>query len=172
MRDEPDDTPIPDAFQPSDYHVRALERARAKVEELKSMSKPAQWNYGAELKRQELASCQEGIKRAKKAQSRLLAMRKSVLAWAPPSSDHQGLKDFMLQQIDQTLKFDGDDYYVKMLAAANKRHPMEYFASAQRSALDSIAHHTKENQEEIARAASRTKWVQDLRTSLRAVSVP
>ncbi len=31
MRDEPSDAPIPEAFTPSDYHVKALAEARAKL---------------------------------------------------------------------------------------------------------------------------------------------
>src|ERR1017187_4280321 len=155
MRDDPSDTPIPDTFQPSDYHVRALAEARLQVEELTSMSIPAQLNYGAGLKKQDLTSHQQGLKKAKEAYGRLFTMRKKVVEWHAPSPDHQGLKDFMLQQIDDTIKFDDYvAYYVEELAKAQQKHPMEYFAEAKQRALHSIKYHTKENQEEIALAAS------------------
>jgi hypothetical protein len=92
-------------------------------------------------------------------------MRSKVADWQPPRTDHQGLKDFMIEQLDQTISFDGKpgDFY---LEKAVRVSGAQWRSDKLQEITRSIEYHTKEQKSEVERVATRNKWVADLRKSL------
>jgi hypothetical protein len=168
LRDEPMDAPIPDEFTPSDYHKRALAEAQAKLTALNNMTLSERVEYGQEKQKAAVQQRQELIESAKKAARKLILMKAKVLAWEPPSSDHVGLKNFMLEQIDSTLQFDGRaDGYTDEIKNLEMRPFEQFFRDSVEEAQNSIAYHIEQDREELERTHSRTAWIQDLRNSLK-----
>jgi hypothetical protein len=91
---------------------------------------------------------------------------KEVKAWKPPSKDHQGLKDFMVQQLEDTIKFDCDfSYYENNINQA--KPSLEDFKKDGIKLLEDLVKSRKKSwDEEVSRVKGRNKWNKDLRDSL------
>lgn len=166
MRDDPADAPIPERFEPYDYHAKAIKEAEATLRELDGMpldeaERRANADYAEALKRN-----REMIQRNDDLRAKYTAMLKQVNEWQAPTPDHEGLKKFMREQIEQSIDFDcSNEYYLRN--APTKLTAMEWRSKQVEKARRDIAYHSKEHAEEVGRAAGRTDWVKALRESLR-----
>ncbi|MGI4776910.1 MAG: hypothetical protein ACRYGA_02135 [Janthinobacterium lividum] len=166
MRDEPQGANIPDKFETSGYHDRELAAAKARQRDLALMTsqqveiaaEAAHEVETAEKRRRDLANEEQ--------RSRYLAMRAQAAAWVPPSKDHSGLHEFMLQQLDQSIDF---DCRPEPLEALSKLTPQEWFAKQIERNDWELAYHTEKADEERKRCMERTVWVRQLRKSLGAL---
>jgi hypothetical protein len=162
MRDAPMDAKIPDEFAPSDYSAKKLAEAKANLKKLHSLS-PAQVQRKAdESYAVQLKAHLDYRARMRLENDRIDAMLKQVRSWRPPTSEHKGLKEFMVEQLT-TSKHDmkwGSEEPVK-------RSAQVWLAAEIASAEREVAYHTKADQEEKDRAAGRTEWVRQLRASLK-----
>jgi len=166
MRDAPMDAPVPKKFAPSDYHLKALTEAQKKHEMLSVMTYDEQIAFGQTEKDEVVKRAYERRGRDKIQNERLSEMQSQVMAWNPPTADHEGLKNFMLDQIKTSMNDLGN--IEKKIEAAEIKSPMAFYIASVSSALWDIKYHTEENRTEIERAASRTEWVRDLYKSIGA----
>lgn len=158
------DSPIPE-FKPSPYHTEGLEKARLEVARLKALTRDEAEAEARAAFRKAMDAHHKHVEEQQATKGRLLAMRAQVADWQPPTSDHQGLKDFMIEQIDETIRFDcsPSTYYLeKCTPKGGEVWRRERIDEQERS----IEYHTKQNAEDVARVAQRNKWVADLRKSL------
>lgn len=166
MRDEPMNTPIPERFEPSDYHAKKIEEARATLARLEAMTQEeaaasAKAAFDEDVRRKE-----EGITKADSLRRKYEAMLARVREWKPPTQDHVGLQRFMAEQIQQSIDFDcGTDFYERM--APRLMDPMEWLAKEQAGAMKEIGYHAAEYEKEVQRANERSAWVAKLRESLK-----
>jgi len=165
MRDEPFGAPIPERFEPSDYHVRKLAEAGAKLEKLNHMNAEeataaAKIAYAEELKHH--AEILQSKRELRDAHQKMYA---KVRAWTPPTSEHIGLKKFMVDQLVSSVEFDCDEkYYLKN--KPTQKTGEEWFASELEEVTRSIQYHRKEYVEEVSRTEGRNNWISELRRSL------
>ena len=166
MRDEPNDAPIPEAFKPSDYHANAIQKAQDSLAKMQSMTDEQCREQMESERKAEIESSKTGIAKTNDLRAKYNAMLSESKAYIPPSSDHEGFKKFMVEQIEESIKFDcSTDYYQKTIDRLPKdiaTWKKERLSSVMRD----IAYHTKENTEEINRTNSRNLWVKQLRESL------
>lgn len=165
--------PIPEAFAPSDYHAEAVKKAKADLKALDALT-PAQAQKKAEKAHQDAVAANE---RTLSAAAVLLAkydaMLAEVRAWTPPTKDHQGLKDFMVQQITDSIKFDCDRKWAREeQAKLAKAKPSggRWLAAERERLTHDIAYHTEHHAADVQRANERTQWVKDLRESVLGVA--
>ena len=164
MRDDSLDKPIPATMEPGSYHREELKKAKEKLEKakkipLKEAKKIAKREYENAIKYN-----QEEIKIKKNLKTKYEEMLNQVVKWQPPTPQHTRLKDFMYEQISDSIKFDcNTEYYEKQV---NLLTPKQYVEQEIKSCKDDIKYHLKHYQEEVKRCADNTKWVQDLRKSL------
>jgi hypothetical protein len=165
LRDEPGGGDrIPEAFAPSDYHLKALERVRVELAELDAMA-PAEKEIIAE---REWAEAEAGRLARLEDKARLRASYEAMLeqarAWKAPTPDHEELRTFMCEQIEQSIDFDcGGDYD----NTPDIRLTGEDWAASRRASLErDVQYHEREHASEVERAASRTEWVRALRAAL------
>jgi hypothetical protein len=161
MRDDPLDAPIPDEFATTDYHPKAVEAAKARKFDLERMSLK-QVKAAAETANHETA---EYWRRANDRRTALRAKYEAMLAqveaWTPPTPDHEGMKKFMREQIEESIRFDCNPAIVP-----NPQPPGVWHAEQLAAADWDIAYHTKAYEEEVERCRLRTEWVRALRKSL------
>lgn len=162
MRDSPMDATIPQEFKPSVYHQDKLREARAALVCVEAMMlKQAAQEEAAEYARGVDRANKQKIDRAA-VNARYQAMLDRVLEWKPPTVDHVGLHDFMIEQ----LRISFDSYEIEMpkraLTAAIYR--ADRIARARRD----VEYHEQGWADEQKRAADRSAWVRNLRDSLRA----
>lgn len=164
MRDDRMDAPIPEAFEPNDYYRRELEKAKARFKELDGMTvKQAKALSDSEWEREDKARL-KGLSRARAIRDRYKAMIERVMAWNPPTPDHQGFKDFMLEQLDVSSAYDGTEYYSKR---SPKLDGTEWLEREKAAALKNVADYSIEWGKEQARTNSRNEWIRQLRASLK-----
>lgn len=165
LRDDPGGGErIPECFEPSDYHLKAAEKARCDLSVLEAMTTE-------ELERAASSDWEESEKRRlarlddkreqRKAYEGMLA---KAVAWKAPTPDHEGLRKFMCEQIEQSIEFDCSGDYDNAPAI---RLSGESWADGRRATLlRDVQYHERKHAEEVKRAATRTAWVRALLEAL------
>jgi len=167
MRDDPSDAPIPKRFEVDDYHTEELHKAEARLAELQEMT-DKEIEALLLVKRAEIAKdCAKASKKDTAMANRYADMVTQVEAWEPPSSDHVGFKDFMLEQLRSSLKFDcGSDYYQRLSDKINTMSVQEWKEQERKSRVNEVTYCKKNLAKEVERIAGRNKWLADLRVSV------
>lgn len=170
MRDDNSDKPyVPQKV--SNYHTKALKEAKLQL--IKAKTIPDHILIKREQSRLETREAEIilSIKRITKNSEKLKTMIVEASMWVPPTSEHKGLKTFMIEQLTSTLEHDGDDsYYKRELACVRKSlkkiDPQIIKSQMVTEAQSNITYHTKQLKEEEQRVADANKWVDDLYKSL------
>lgn len=161
MRDDPWDAPIPERFEPSDYHKIKYEEAKKSSAELYQMShselQEATDAYNLDLEYRKTKAIQEN----EELRSRYSEFLKMAKAWegAP-----EGLKEFAVSQLEDSIGFDVSDdptkYYGPSLS------PYEWFDQRKKDLNWSLDYHQKEYAKEVERVEGRNEWLRQFRESL------
>jgi len=165
MRDAPFDTEIPE-FQPSTYYQESLEEAEETLKRLQEMGlaeaqEQAEAEYRSEVVRQK-----KQIEESHKLNQKYVEMLFQVEQWQPPTQEHQGLKNFMVEQITSSIDFDcNTEYYRDNPPQMLTRE--KYLETHTARALRDIDYYTRENRKEIDRVNNRNVWIKQLRESLK-----
>ena len=166
QRDDPL-TELPEPPEASTYHENQLLVAESRYRSLKKMSLKAREKYGEKCRREDIAHAKKQLAKKLAVRDRLTSMLAKVEEWSPPSPDHYQLKKFMVEQLTQTLEWDGDpSYYQTSLAEAEKANPLTYYNSALEGAQYDIQYHTKHKNNDISAAENKGKWIRELYESL------
>lgn len=159
MRDDPMDREPPETVEPSRYCENAAQRARERLVFLDSLTEADIAKHAAKAHEDALESWRSACDRYGTENARLKAMERKVLAWKPPTAEHVGMRDFMLEQ----LRISQNDW---MPEKPQPETPEEWFKREQEEARRSLERNVAEQKKDDERAASRTKWLKDLRESL------
>jgi hypothetical protein len=174
LRDEPLDAPIPE-FQPSDYAAKRLEESKTELARLLAMTDEEKIAFGQSKKDAAIERNKKWIADQQAENARLIEMRDKVKAWQPPTSDHDGLKNFMLEQLE--ISMNSVDYYEREIIAAkqsfardyyDKAFARDYYDKAVAEAQRGIEYNAEEDRKERERTDARNRWVRELRASLNA----
>ena len=88
----------------------ALRKEDRELRELKAKT-PEQIEIDFEnYKEKQIAEYEESLAKVTPIRNRLEAMRSQVMDWQAPSIEHEGLKEFMLKQLEETIKWDGQPH--------------------------------------------------------------
>jgi hypothetical protein len=170
MRDEPLSTPIPEEFKPSEYHLEAYQKAEATVATLEKMSHAKRISWGNQQKKKQIKIL--GDLAVKNDNNRILVKMQLILQktheWQPPTEDHKKFKDFMVQQLTDSISSSssGLNYYKEEQQKLSTRTPLEHFNIELDKARRDVSYHKKEWDEEVKRTEERNKWIKSLRDSL------
>ena len=163
LRDSPGED-IPEKFEPSNFYVKELARWRAELLRLESMPLDVAIREESSERTREVAKRASYRHEKEEIKARYEAIRPEVAVWCAPTSDHVGLKDFMLQQIDLCLKTAGfhPGYYPEIVRTTGGMWRTRKMAEARKR----IRSYKRDHAAEVERAESRTLWVKQLRESL------
>jgi hypothetical protein len=169
LRDSPMSDDIPE-FKVDPYHSKMIHSTKEKIAEIESMT-PEQCDEAAHkefLKREE--DLKESIAKDALEYQRYKKMLAKAKRWQPPTSEHKGLKDFMVKQLEESIEFDcmysSKSYPTKPdwpVPKSGQEWRAEQLSSLNRSLLYHIKHHD----EEVERVANRNQWVKQLKESLK-----
>lgn len=164
MREEPLSAPIPEKFtQDSTYHADGLKEAKDKLNAIKLMT-PAQVEEQVrsvyeKAEKYRLERYNEAVEVAK----RFKTMREQITNWTPPTPEHQGLKDFMLEQ----LATENEDWLVKYHSEpVVKLNAAEWLEEQIEQLEKKIAYHTEKQELEDKLLQQRNEWIAKLREAL------
>lgn len=164
MRDDPLSVPIPESFEPDDYHLKEIERIEKELKDLNDNPK-TQEEWEKEYQTAYSKAINEYGEREyqnTKLKIRYDNMITMVQNWEPPTKDHINLKEFALKQLKESLDFDTHSYPFKF-------PEKEEWIATQKSGsqlLKSLAYHKESYAKEVEACKVRTQWIKDLRNSL------
>lgn len=168
MRDESFDAPIPERFEPSDYHATKQVAAELELNRLRNMSLDMAEEAAHTEFMEESERHTKTIQKNDDLRQKYEAMLAQVLAWHPPTSDHEGMKKFMVEQITGSIDFDCDNKYYRD-NAPKRINGTEWLTKKIASARHNIDYHRKEHEKEIERTENRNVWLKALRDSLEGI---
>lgn len=162
MRDEPSGTEIPEEFEASAYHTDELNKAKLRYLELVTYSNEQLRDFAADSYREALTDFYKRVDERNDLEDKYLAMLEESRTWNPPSEDHQGLKNFMVKQIQESIDFDCSRKY----DMPEEQTDIAWLAEQLKKTQWNIEYHAKEAVKEQERVDNRNKWIKQLRDSL------
>ena len=163
MRDAPPRTPIKLREWDKDYYDRRLDTATEELNRFSKMSPEEAQRLVDEHHKEELERYRTKLKDKAELEKKYMKMMRQVAAWEPPTEEHHKLKEFAINQLKESVKWDCSTSYMtepKKLSAA------EYIEMKISSAKRDIEIITKSRQDEKKRVDDNNKWVTDLLDSL------
>lgn len=156
----------PKRQEPSDYHTKAISEAHERLAALKAMNPEQMHDEGQRLRQTAVDSARKGLHEDMAENARLEGMAAQVRAWQPPTDEHNGLKDFMLEQI--RISMNDLKWAERWLKEAEDKTVEAYFVEAISGAVRDIRYHTGEQAKEADRTKGRNEWIEALYRSLPA----
>ena len=164
MRDNPMDSPY-EPRTPSDYHTNSIQSKRERLEEIESMSdEKIVEDFNTQLE-EDLKYHQTKMEEDKRNLEKLNSMLESAKSWIPPTEDHQPFRNFMIEQIESTIKVDGDpSYHTNKMVEIKKQmeegiNPKEYREETIQEIKGQISYHETEYQKELVRCKDSNDWM-------------
>lgn len=170
MRDESLDTPIPDRFEPSDYHTKKIAELTKDLDDIQSLDSTTLTNRANDEYEATVQSLNKSITDALELKKTYNDMLSKVRSWVPPTEDHNEFKRFMVEQLEKSIEFDCDVQYRKHELSETRRLTGQQWKDKEAVRLiDELAYHKEQNINEIYRVNARNEWLRQLRNSLTAI---
>lgn len=162
MRDEPIDAPIPEKFVPDDFYEKEVTLDKQRLDKLTNASQQELLAMYDERHREVDEYYQEHSRTKATMKQRYQAMLKLVRAWDPPTEEHDGFKEFMVNQLQESM--DADCY------EPEKPGPKMSFEEWRKAEIfhtkRDIERSEERHAEELRRTNARNEWVAALRKSV------
>jgi len=127
LRDESDVT-VEKILEPPKsctYHEDALEKSKKELEDFLAMDVEVLQDEWDVEKKQRIESAESGIRKAIELDKKYRAMLAKVRKYVPPTKDHVAHRDFMDEQIQQSIEFDcKTDYYERSIEETKNNSSM------------------------------------------------
>lgn len=147
--------------EPSDYYKTSIEDAIKRLDHVARMSNDdASYAAYAEYQ-QAMARYEESVKTSEKRRETYSKMLDKIEAWNPPTPEHDNLKAFMREQIEDSIKFD-----CHIPVRPKRQSAVEWRKSEIECAAPDIAYSRKSLAEEEQRCDDANAWVDALIDSL------
>lgn len=162
MRDDPLSSEIPE-FEVDSYYQRAVESSTKALEEFSLMNDGDQEKMYLEQTAENLDHTQIRIHVIKTELDRYEEMLDKALQYEPPTPEHEKYAEFLVQQLESSIKWDCDLTYYE-----DQKTPSfsEWKTLKLESLSSSVNYAVKGLSEEIKRVRSRNEWVRQLKKSL------
>ena len=167
MRDEPLDAPLPERIKPDlGYERKHLTEQTAELAEVAAWDPETAEAKANSAYVQEMIRFLKSSREARQERTRYTGMLTQVEAWEPPSEDHVGLKDFMTEQLTQSIQFDTGYWSDPEERRPQRMTGEEYKAQHVEYLARGVARSTERLFETLDGAEGRDEWLQQLQGSL------
>jgi len=166
LRDTPN-AELPQEITISSFYPEKIAEFEQELQELQKMtdeqvSVKVQKDYANDK-----ARITEQLERIAVLKQRYESMLSEAENWTPPSEEHQALKDFMLDQLTESITHDcSTHYYDKELQNLRVKSIKEYRADKEQELQKDLAFYNDRYVEEVERVDSKNKWLKSLYRSL------
>lgn len=160
-RDEPMDFEITDKFwEPSDYHLKAIEAAEAIIKAHDSGNPDELRALFNKVQQAEIARVTKDIGEIEAQIARAKEWQECANRMTPATPDHQGLVTAMRTQIKDTITEcqSSLDYATNRLTEANTMTVQSWSEARYAEAVKDIEYHRKAYKEDAERQLSRKAW--------------
>ncbi len=171
MRDEP----LSKKYEPrvpDEYYYEKVEEAKKNLAELDTLPDEHFINQEHEKIKENIRYYSKKLSEVKEARSRLDSLLNETSEWEPPTTEHIEFKNFMIQQLTETIKHDGDvGYYEEEIEDLYKELDTPIDLDAVKKDLrESYEYDLDRSQkrlaEEIERCKTSNDWVDQLLKSI------
>lgn len=152
------------------YHKDKLTNISKQIEALNAQSDE---DLFADAMREYEESKQDYLTRIEENHAKMLRykeMRAQALTWEPPTSEHVGLKDFMIEQLSSSIDFDDMGKYYERSLADLVQPTMADLPAYRKTKLADLRkdfeYHEEESNKSDGRQDNRKQWIIDLFDSL------
>jgi hypothetical protein len=165
MQRDDDITEHPKLSFVDDYHLNCWKQAKENLEraESESLERFTERKKISIKKKHDYLVEYEKEKQIQK--DRLEKMLESVRAWTPPTADHENLKSFMIDQLKETMRYDGNVNpvpeidYDQDYAQLREEH-IQYLKR-------DVEYHYNKYIEEVETVTKRNEWIAKLYESVK-----
>lgn len=158
MREDPADAPIPKRVEPNPWHKTQLGNIRKELDAFVELSEEELAGQYAKYVENLEASIQQYDAKREELLKKYTQVQAQVAAWVPPTSDHRGLKDFMIQQISVSVP---NDYIEAEIPSYE-----EWIEERVRRLEQSLQYYQKQWEKEVKMTKEANKWLDALRESV------
>lgn len=166
MRELPFDAPIPEKFEPEPRYKKELENSTAKYEAFLALSdedKVAQLEQHYNKLVDEYSQLEKDEnERRRVVLSRYEAMLDKVRKWKAPTPDHENLREFMISQLETSIKHDCGEYK-PIIGEKEEWLNVQKHIDFLKTNMDLDAERLEKH---LRYVDERNKWFSDLRKSL------
>lgn len=172
MRDDSLDTPY-EPRTPSEYYTDSLQSQKEELKKMKTISDEeiiqelqSSWKENLEYHEKKLAEKRSNLEK-------LNIILESAKSWVPPTEDHVGLREFMINQLEMTIKGDGDPSYHEEVIMKIKKEmeegidPKVYREERIEEIEERISYYEAEVQNEIERCKNSNDWMKKFFESIK-----
>lgn len=169
LRDEPLTPELPDEIKTNTtYTEKRIEEDTQKLAEVRAWTEEEANNKAIEAYVTEKQRILGILDESRIQTNRYETMLAKVREWQPPSEDHISLKNFMINQLLDSIQHDSmEDYYGKALKELKPMDGSKYREIMIETYTDSLAYHEEHLAKIITRTTERNKWLQQLKESLK-----
>lgn len=150
------------------YHLKELIKAK---KELSEFNKKTIDNLKIEFenyKKNTLKQYEDSLSKRSKLADRYKKYIELSEKWNPPTSEHQGLKNFIINQLQESLNFDcGGDYYNRSINELNNLKFEKWLADKKEMLEKDVIYHKDGYEKDVKRIKEQNKWINELYKSLK-----
>lgn len=162
---------------PSKYYEDNIAKAKTMLQQANTLPDEAIIQSRYEELEKEKQRLLDHIAKSKENLKSLNSILAEVNSYSPPTFEHTGIKDFMIQQINETIKFDCDTSYCKnKISEIDIELSVTDAAKIRKVLIDKtnkdLYFYTAENAKELQRCAQANKWVEEFLQSLEPKTMP
>lgn len=170
LRDDPITPDIP-VLEVGDYYSTAVRRAEEEVKRLSIMTSKQIEAEFLKWKTRDIKYHTKAIKDQEKTRKKYLNMLEEAKKFVAPTDDHVEYRDFLISQLEESLKWDcGSDYHQEQLAKVKrKKSARAWHREALAGAKYRLKYAKKSLKEEIERVKSRNDWLDQLKKAVENV---
>ena len=158
---------FPKHVKPSTYYERKIDSIKAEILSIKQMDEEtcqlqAKQDYAHSKQR-----IQNALSEKARVQKSYEDMLKKVKQWAPPTPEHNSLKEMMIDQIERSIDFDcNTEYLEKELADLTLLSGNEWKKQKLETLIKNQHYYQEEHDEETKRTERTNRWIKALLESL------
>lgn len=154
---------LQDKIEPTPYCKGRLDEARDTLSSLEKMSYSEATSMACKEYHAAVAAYNSACADKERVRNRYEHMLSEATKWEPPSQDHVNMKEFMISQLQDSIR---QDCPPEPGAPPVRLSAEEWLAENKSEALRDIEYWGTRTLEEFARAEKSTRWIRELKESL------
>lgn len=169
MRDEPLSKPVLTQFEPNPYYKKDYEETVEIRNKYRKMTFEEAKKELIEKHKKDIESARKSLDKYIAEDERYMKVRDEIEKWIPPTSEHENIKKFALNQIDISLNTDIREYCNKELSKnldVSDEEVYSYMNDINEFYENDVARAYKRWQEELKRTADKNMWMKQFLDSL------
>jgi hypothetical protein len=168
---------IPDKVETTsttNFYLKEIDKYTNRITCLKDLTPDAAELLAKKDYEEHVAKAETVVAEARKNKQILESMLIQVEAWKPPTEDHEGMKENMVDDLKREINklernYNPDDWIFQSVYLVKRQTGKEWHAEKLEKAKKCLKYCIKELAKETTRIESRNKWVKELKDNLEGV---